>query len=251
MSTISPAPTDPTKPTISLAPTLNWLRLQRDWYAEPGLGLACDDVGPAAAAGWPLLLVRALLNGGWFSDRNDVASSLRCLDIGLNMQIATAVADAFIRHGLVLPEAGGYVIADIDRYIPADNAIPPQARRAARVLRRLSPGDALGALPESSSEVTDGAMDAVTNEPIERVTDLADAQQLTPDPAGTHLKSTGTTSTITSDDPPRDPMRCSHGYSWKWHPGQQSASGDYQSGYLGGNHSLSDGSMCMERAILE
>jgi hypothetical protein len=167
------------------------------------------------------------------------------------MQIATAVADAFIRHGLVLPEAGGYVIADIDRYIPADNAIPPQARRAARVLRRLSPGDALGALPESSSEVTDGAMDAVTNEPIERVTDLADAQQLTPDPAGTHLMSTETTSTITSDDPPRDPMRCSHGYSWKWHPGQQSASGDYQSGYLGGNHSLSDGSMCMERAILE
>jgi hypothetical protein len=247
MSTISPAPTDPTKPTISLAPTLNWLRLQRDWYAEPGLGLACDDVGPAAAAGWPLLLVRALLNGGWFSDRNDVASSLRCLDIGLNMQIATAVADAFIRHGLVLPEAGGYVIADIDRYIPADNAIPPQARRAARVLRRLSPGDALGALPESSSEVTDGAMDAVTNEPIERVTDLADAQQLTPDPAGTQLKSTETNSIIAKSDPPRDPMHCSHGFGWKWNLGGYAADGTSLSGYLSGNHLTDDGAWCTER----
>jgi len=233
--------------TISLAPTLNWLRLQRDWYAEPGLGLACDDAGPAAAAGWPLLLVRALLNGGRFADRDDVVNSLRCLDIGLNMQIAAEVADAFIRHGLVLPEGGGYVIADIDRYIPADNAIPPQARRAARAIRGRSPGDVPGSLPESPSEVTDGAIDRTTDEPIKRVTELADTRQSNPGPAGKHLKTTDTTSTIAPSDPPRDPMQCSHGFGWKWENGERSADGESYGGYFTSNHLTAEGTWCTER----
>ena len=221
----------------SLAPMLGWLRLPRDWYAVPGLGMACDDAGPAAAAGWPLLLVRALLKEGRFSDRNDVVSSLRCLDIGLTMQIAAEIADAYSRHGLVLPDGGGYVIADLDRYIPADNAIPHSARPLAQVLRSVS--------PEPRPEVTEGEREGSK----EGFTEGGRESQLGSGGQGVHFftDDNGVEYAVMPEKLKPTEAGCSHGHPWQLRPAGVSNAGVPYPAYWSGNHQLANGQWCKDR----
>ena len=223
----------------SLTPMLGWLRLPRDWYADPRLGNACDDAGPAAAAGWPLLLVRALLKEGRFTDRNDLVSSLRCLDIGLTMQIAGELADAFIRHGLVLPDGGGYVIADFQRYIPADNAIPHRARPLAQALRNVS--------PEPRPEVTEGDREAGTEVFTKggRESHLGTADQV----VRFFTDENGAEYAVVPEQPKSSEVGCSHGYPWEWLPAGVSKTGVPYPAYRAANHKLANGQWCKDRPL--
>lgn len=232
--------------TISLAPTLNWLRLPRDWYADPRLGLACDDVGPAAGAAWPLLLVRALLSGGRLTDRADLTNTLRCLDIGLSMPVAAEVATAFIKHGLVVEDGDGYVIVDVERYIPAGNAIPPQSRGAARALRDGSPGSR----PESSPEVIEGGTDGPTDEAIDGPTELADHAAKNARHEADHRTAMPSSALSGPNDQPANWSQCSHSVSWKLWPSRVDERGVHIPAHLAGNHQNADGTWCTERPDL-
>ena len=221
----------------SLSPMLTWLRLPRDWYANPRLGRACDVAGPAAAAGWPLLLGRVLLNGGRLADRDDVVNSLRCLDIGLNMQIAAQTADAFIRYGLVLPDSDGYVITDLDRYIPADNAIPPNARLEAQALRAISPGSRPG--------VTEGEKEGVK----ERLKEVGRESRLGSGVQGVQFFTgeNGEEYAVMPEMPKPTDAGCSHGQLWQDRPAGVSSQGKPYPAYQSGNHQLADGRWCPDR----
>lgn len=220
----------------SLTPMLSWLRLPRDWYANPSLGMACDDVGPTAAAAWPLLLVRALLKEGRFSDHNDVVSSLRCLDIGLTMPIATEIADAFIRHGLVLPDGGGYVVADLQRYIPADNAIPHRARPLAQALRSVS--------PEPPPEVTEGER----NGGMEGLKKGGRESRLGSGGQGVRFEERdGVEYAVVPAAPRPSATHCSHGQRYEYHAAGQSRMGTWYPEYWAAQHTVDGGAWCPDR----
>lgn len=221
----------------SLTPLLTWLRLPRDWYADPRLGMACDEEGPAAAAGWPLLLSRILLNGGRLGNHNELVHALRCLDVGLNMQIAARLAEAFVRHGLVLSDGDGYVVAELDRYVPADNAIPPNARLEAQALRVISPGSRPGVTEGRKEGVKEGEKEGGKES---GVGSGGNGVRLFTDENGIDYA-------VVPEQRKSTEAGCSHGHPWQWRPDGVSSTGRRYPQFQSGNHRLPNGQWCPDR----
>jgi hypothetical protein len=220
----------------SLEPLLSWLCLPRDWYTNPRLAEACDDLGPAAAAGWLILLCRTLNMGGRLQDRAELEKTIRSADVGLDRGVAIQVADAFIRNGLVLVDGDGYVISDMRRYIPSDNAIPPQARGLAEELRTVAPGSRPG--------VTEGAREGGT-EVIEQ------GRREYPDHAGgtgvRFEERDGVEYAVVPDAPRPSATHCSHGQRYEYHAAGQSRTGTWYPEYWAAQHKVDGGAWCPDR----
>lgn len=114
-----------------LAPVQTWLRLFRDWYTDPRLVRAADEVGTSAAAGYVVLLGRATSTAGVFPNLESVVASIRADGIGIGKQLAKGIADALIRSGLLTQVEDGYQITDWHLFRAPNNALPPKQRTPA------------------------------------------------------------------------------------------------------------------------
>ena len=114
-----------------LAPVQTWLRLFRDWYTEPKLVRAADEVGTAAAAGYVVLLGRATSTAGLFPNLESVVDAIRADGIGIGKELAKGIADALIQSGLLTQDEDGYRITDWHLFRAPNNALPPKQRTPA------------------------------------------------------------------------------------------------------------------------
>jgi len=115
-----------------LAPVQTWLRLFRDWYTEPRLVRAADEVGTAAAAGYVVLLGRATSTAGVFPNLESVVDAIRADGIGIGKELAKGIADALIRSGLLTQDGEEYRVTDWHLFRAPNNALPPNQRVPAR-----------------------------------------------------------------------------------------------------------------------
>ena len=111
-----------------LAPVQTWLRLFRDWYTDPRLVRAADEVGTTAAAGYAVLLGRATSTAGVFSSPESVADAIRADGIGIGKELAKGIADALIRSGLLTRVEDGYRVTDWHLFRAPANTVPPSRR---------------------------------------------------------------------------------------------------------------------------
>jgi hypothetical protein len=130
-----------------LAPVQTWLRLFRDWYTEPKLVRAADEVGTAAAAGYVVLLGRATSNAGLFPNLESVVDAIRADGIGIGKELAKGIADALIQSGLLTQGEDGYRITDWHLFRAPNNALPPKQRTPAR-----SRGGVIGGVTEGERD---------------------------------------------------------------------------------------------------
>jgi hypothetical protein len=130
-----------------LAPVQTWLRLFRDWYTEPKLVRAADEVGTAAAAGYVVLLGRATSTAGLFPNLESVVDAIRADGIGIGKELAKGIADALIQSGLLTQGADGYRITDWHLFRAPNNALPPKQRTPAR-----SRGGVIGSVTEGERD---------------------------------------------------------------------------------------------------
>ena len=130
-----------------LAPVQTWLRLFRDWYTEPRLVRAADEVGTAAAAGYVVLLGRATSTAGVFLNLESVVDAIRADGIGIGKELAKGIADALIRSGLLTQEGEEYRVTDWHLFRAPNNALPPNQRVPAR-----SRGGVIGGVTEREKE---------------------------------------------------------------------------------------------------
>ena len=117
-----------------LAPVQTWLRLFRDWYTEPRLVRAADEVGTAAAAGYVVLLGRATSTAGVFLNLESVVDAIRADGIGIGKELARGIADALIQSGLLTQDGEGYRVTDWHLFRAPANTVPPRRRSAVQSL---------------------------------------------------------------------------------------------------------------------
>jgi hypothetical protein len=219
--------------SVRYTPVLSWLRLMQNWFDNPRLARACDVAGPVAAAGWLVLVARSLNSGGRFDDADDVARALRVSDIGLDRDVAAMLGPVLIRAGLLLPAGQGFIIANLDSFIPRDNALAPQERAGARELRALS--------PESSPGVTEGVRESFTKSGSESRVALGNRGVIfRTDENGDDYAVLPPQSLATDE-------HCSHGFPWELRPAGVSKAGVPYPAYWSGNHQLADGQWCKDR----
>jgi len=113
-----------------LPPTQTWLRLQRDWYLDPQLAKACEEVGPAAAAVWCVLLGQACRLDGHFGSRDTLVRAARARDIGLDPQNAEEAVDALLRAGLIEAVGVGFKLSHWTDYEMPESAKTPSQRKS-------------------------------------------------------------------------------------------------------------------------
>jgi hypothetical protein len=130
-----------------LTPVQTWLRLFRDWYTEPRLVRAADEVGTAAAAGYVVLLGRATSTAGLFPNLESVVDAIRADGIGIGKELAKGIADALIQSGLLTQGEDGYRITDWHLFRAPNNALPPKQRTPAR-----SRGGVIGGVTEGERD---------------------------------------------------------------------------------------------------
>jgi hypothetical protein len=130
-----------------LTPVQTWLRLFRDWYTEPRLVRAVDEVGTAAAAGYVVLLGRATSTAGLFPNLESVVDAIRADGIGIGKELAKNITDALIRSGLLTQDGEGYRVTDWHLFRAPNNALPPNQRVPAR-----SRGGVIGGVTEREKE---------------------------------------------------------------------------------------------------
>jgi len=106
----------------------SWLRLPRDWHADPRLVRAADEAGIAAAAGYVILLGRACASNGTFESLQAVADAVRSDGVALGIAEATKAATALIRAGLIVSDGDRYLVADWASYRPPANMLPSRRR---------------------------------------------------------------------------------------------------------------------------
>ena len=219
--------------SVRYTPMLSWLRLMQNWFDNPRLARACDVAGPVAATGWLVLVARSLNSGGRFDDADDVARALRVSDIGLDRDVAAMLGPVLIRAGLLLPAGQGFIIANLDAFIPRDNALAPQERAGAREMRALS--------PESSPGVTEGVMESFTKSGSESRVELGNNRVIMrTDENGNECAVLPPLSLATDE-------HCSHGHPWQLRPAGVSNKGVSYQAYWSGNHQLADGQWCKDR----
>ena len=222
--------------SVRYTPMLSWLRLMQNWFDNPRLARACDVAGPVAATGWLVLVARSLNSGGRFDDADDVARALRVSDIGLDRDVAAMLAPVLIRAGLLLPAGQGFIIANLDAFIPRDNALAPQERAGARELRAVS--------PESSPGVTEGVegvTESFTKSGSESRVDLGNHGVIM------RTDKNGNEFVVLPPEPRVTDEHCSHGYPWQLLPAGVSKKGVSYPAYWSGNHQLADGQWCKDR----
>jgi hypothetical protein len=134
-----------------LVPVQTWLRLFRDWYTEPKLVRAADEVGTAAAAGYVVLLGRATSTAGLFPNLESVVDSIRADSIGIGKELAKGIADALIRSGLLSQVEDGYRITDWHLFRAPNNALPPKQRTPAPS-QAQSRGGVMGGVTEGERD---------------------------------------------------------------------------------------------------
>jgi len=219
--------------SVRYTPMLSWLRLMQNWFDNPRLARACDAAGPVAATGWLVLVARSLNSGGRFEDADDVARALRVSDIGLDRDVAAMLGPILIRAGLLLPAGQGFIIANLDSFIPRDNALAPQERAGARELRALS--------PESSPGVTERVRESFTKSGSESRVDLGHH--------GVTIRTDENGNDYAVLPPPllATDEHCSHGYPWQSLPAGVSNTGVPYLAYWAGNHRLANGQWCKDR----
>jgi hypothetical protein len=133
-----------------LAPVQTWLRLFRDWYTEPRLVRAADEVG-TAAAGYVVLLGRATSTAGLFPNLESVVDAIRADGIGIGKELAKGIADALIRSGLLTQVEDGYRITDWHLFRAPNNALPPKQRTPAPS-QAQSRGGVIGGVTEGERD---------------------------------------------------------------------------------------------------
>jgi hypothetical protein len=212
------------------------VRVTRDWFSEPRLVTACEQVGVIAAAGWMVILARGCLSQGQFPDFDAVVSNIRSLDIGLSTQDAERVADALIVAGLLTQDGDTYTITDWANFTPPRNALAPSQRTADAGVTPIT--------PRSRASVTEGVTKGVTKG-VEGGT--AETPTTPPTiPLTTIIDDYGNEAVVRPPRPQPTSEGCSHGHAWVLQPAGSKGGKEWQP-FWSGDHRLPEGAWCRER----
>ena len=210
-----------------LTPLHTWLRLPRDWFSDPRLITACENLGAVGAVGYLLLLSRGCTTAGRFSDREEVAMAIRSHDCGIDSDAARRIAATLIAVGLVAPDGEGYAITDWRNFQPPRSTITPAKREP------LTPSDT--SLTKSDDRVTErekeekeGVKEGSTTQP--RFTVAANGIEVA----------------ILPEAVTANAATCSHGYSWQLRPAGRRPDGSTYRAFYAADHQVA-GNWCKDR----
>ena len=209
-----------------LTPLHTWLRLPRDWFSDPRLITACENLGAVGAVGYLLLLSRGCTTAGRFSDREGVAMAIRSHDCGIDSDAARRIAATLIAVGLVAPDGEGYAITDWRNFQPPRSTITPAKREP------LAPPDA--SLTKSDDRLTEGR-----KEEKEREKEGSATPRFTVTANGIEVAILPEAVTATT-------AACSHGYAWQLRPAGQRKDGSTYEAFYAADHQVA-GNWCKDR----
>ena len=209
-----------------LTPLHTWLRLPRDWFSDPRLITACENLGAVGAVGYLLLLSRGCTTAGRFSDREGVAMAIRSHDCGIDSDAARRIAATLISVGLVTQDGDGYVITDWRNFQPPRSTITPAKREP------LAPPDA--SLTKSDDRLTEGR-----KEEKEREKEGSATPRFTVTANGIEVAILPEAVTATT-------AACSHGYAWQLRPAGQRKDGSTYEAFYAADHQVA-GNWCKDR----
>ena len=215
-----------------LTPLHTWLRLPRDWFSDPRLITACENLGAVGAVGYLLLLSRGCTTAGRFSDREEVAMAIRSHDCGIDSDAARRIAATLISVGLVTQDADGYTVSDWRNFQPPRSTITPAKREP------LTSSDT--SLTKSDDRVTERVERAEQNT-AEGVKEGSATQ-----PRFT-VAANGIEVAILPEVRTANAVTCSHGYAWQLRPAGQRPDGSTFTAFYSGDHKLPTGNWCKDR----
>lgn len=215
-----------------LTPLHTWLRLPRDWFSDPRLITACENLGAVGAVGYLLLLSRGCITAGRFSDREEVAMAIRSHDCGIDGDAARRIAATLISVGLVTQDADGYAVSDWRNFQPPRSTITPARREP------LTSSDT--SLTKSDDRVTERVERAEQNT-AEGVKEGSATQ-----PRFT-VAANGIEVAILPEVRTANAVTCSHGYAWQLRPAGQRPDASTFTAFYSGDHKLPTGNWCKDR----
>ena len=209
-----------------LTPLHTWLRLPRDWFSDPRLITACENLGAVGAVGYLLLLSRGCTTAGRFSDREEVAMAIRSHDCGIDSDAARRIAATLISVGLVTQDSDGYAVSDWRNFQPPRSTITPAKREP------LAPPAI--SLTKSDDRLTEGR-----KEEKEREKEGSATPRFAVAANGIEVAILPEAVTATT-------AACSHGYAWQLRPAGQRKDGSTYEAFYAADHQVA-GNWCKDR----
>ena len=210
-----------------LTPLHTWLRLPRDWFSDPRLITACENLGAVGAVGYLLLLSRGCTTARRFSDREEVAMAIRSHDCGIDSDAARRIAATLISVGLVTQDADGYAISDWRNFQPPRSTVTPAKREPLTALAT--------SLTKSDDRLIEGRKEEKERE--------RDGSAATP---RFTVTANGIEVAILPEAVTATAAACSHGYSWKLRPEGQRKDGSTYEAFYAADHQVA-GNWCKDR----